>query len=105
MVKMAVTWLPNEVPVAACAADSFYPDGKAVDLSGVARRFCVVDLECPAPGIGIWRIECSKCGIRVGLTAAGRADDVRKVRIPCYAQTIGTTGVPDHGDAAVPVCS
>jgi hypothetical protein len=32
---------------------------------------------------GVWVVACHTCGLRVGITAAGRPDDPRTVRLAC----------------------
>ncbi len=64
-------------------ADLRYPNGIAPDISGGAASSCAVDLPYPAPECGTHVIECHVCGIRVGVSAAGRADDRRRVTIAC----------------------
>lgn len=65
-----------------CAPDPNYPDGKDVDLTAGAAAVCAVQLH-QAPCCGAWAIACSLCGYTAVVTAAGRADDPRVVRLPC----------------------
>jgi hypothetical protein len=51
---------------------------------------CFVKLPYPAVRVGMWRVACETCGVSVVVTAAGRPDDPRSVRIPC--QKLGATG-------------
>jgi hypothetical protein len=60
-----------------------YPYGIALDMAHPGRKACDVILTYPAPGVGTWFILCQECGYTVAVTAAGRADDPTKVRIPC----------------------
>jgi hypothetical protein len=62
-----------------------YPEGIDVDLSDGAERACTVALPYPARRIGAYIVTCSTCGLRVGLTTAGRPDDPRSVRLACKA--------------------
>lgn len=66
---------------ATCESDPQYPDGMEVDCG--QRPACAVTVPYPAPCCGVWLVQCSKCGVRIGVTAAGRTDDVRKIMVPC----------------------
>ncbi len=59
-----------------------YPDGVDVDMSRAAVA-CSVALDYPAACCGVWLVECPACGLRVAVTAAGRRDDPRSVRVAC----------------------
>lgn len=64
--------------------DPNYPDG--VDLSVVAdpaKRSCKVELPYPAKRCGYYRVECRACGLKVGITTAGRPDDPRSATFHC----------------------
>lgn len=60
-----------------------YPEGCDIDLSEGAPLTCSVDLPYPAPGCGVWTAICSACGLRMGVTAAGRPDDPRRLTLAC----------------------
>lgn len=62
-----------------------FPFGMAVDLSAGRLPACKRLLPYPAPGVGSWLVKCSRCGIDVLVTAAGRADDPTQVLIACKA--------------------
>ncbi len=66
-----------------CPPDPRYPDG--IDVDGIAARAegCKTALPYPAKRCGAYIVECTICGIRVGVTTAGRPDDPRSVRLPC----------------------
>jgi hypothetical protein len=67
-----------------CAPDPAFPAGKDVDYAGEsALNACLVPLPYPAKRCGIYIVECKRCGLRAGVTTAGRADDPRLVRLPC----------------------
>jgi hypothetical protein len=66
-----------------CAPDKRYPNGIDLDMSGGRPMTCITDLPYPAPRCGLWRVTCNTCGYVVAVTAAGRVDDPRSVRIPC----------------------
>lgn len=59
-----------------------YPNGVDID-AGFGVPACKVELPYPAKRCGYYLIECSECGMRVGCTTAGRADDPRSIAIPC----------------------
>jgi hypothetical protein len=65
-------------------ANPNFPRGVAVDLRSVHKPpFCETDLPYPAARCGYYEIECAKCGLRVMVTTAGRADDPRSVMMSC----------------------
>ena len=66
-----------------CPPNPDYPDGKDVDASDGAKHTCKCTLPYPAKRCGIYIVECKICGIRVGVTTAGRPDDPRSVIIAC----------------------
>lgn len=76
-----------------CPADPAYPNGKDVDVSG-GGDFCMIDLLYPAPRCGLWLVRCDRCGKSVAITAAGRPDDPRSVKLACRAKAegVGPTG-------------
>ena len=66
--------------------DPAYPLGIDVDMTVAGERSarsCTTALPYPAKRIGYYVIECSRCGIRVVVTTAGRPDDPRSVKVPC----------------------
>lgn len=71
---------------AQCAANPRFPDGMDVDLSKGAQACCHAMLPYPASRCGVHRIECDTCGVKTLVTAAGRRDDPRSVRVACKAQ-------------------
>jgi hypothetical protein len=60
-----------------------YPDGMDIDVSDHAWKFCSRVLPYPAPRCGIWLISCDRCSITVAISAAGRIDDPRSVKVAC----------------------
>ena len=64
-----------------CPPNPEFPVGMSVDAG--YRVMCAVDLPYPSDSCGVLRIDCPKCGIKVGFTVAGRIDDVRRVTLPC----------------------
>lgn len=59
-----------------------FPDGVVID-GARGRAGCWLNLAYPAPEVGQWLIRCATCGASCVVTAAGRPDDPRKIRIPC----------------------
>jgi len=63
-----------------------YPDGIELDLrQDKDRSACNINLPYPTghENIGTWVVECSKCGLRIGITAASRPDDPRSALVNC----------------------
>ena len=67
------------------APDPLFPDGIDIDLSK-GQPSCMVALPYPAECCGAWLIVCRTCRQNYVLTAAGRPDDPRTVRLPCEAK-------------------
>jgi hypothetical protein len=65
------------------APNPAYPDGMEIDLSKGATVACFADLPYPAECCGILFVRCRKCGANAAITAAGRADDPRRVKLAC----------------------
>jgi hypothetical protein len=81
MSQFTVKWIdrgkePN------CAPDAAYPAGVDLDCSE-GERSCVTELPYPAKRCGVYIVDCKKCGMRVGVTTAGRADDPKSLRMSC----------------------
>ena len=62
--------------------DPAYPDGITIDAAP-GMPGCPIELPYPAECVGAWLITCPVCRLRVLITAAGRPDDPRSVRLPC----------------------
>lgn len=62
--------------------DPRFPSGIDVN-AGDPRQGCSFPLPYPAPRIGAWIVQCNACGMSVAVSAAGRRDDPRSVRVPC----------------------
>lgn len=77
-----IEFKPSGRGKAQCAPDPLYPNGKDVDGSG-GEKHCLVELPYPAPECGVLVVRCKACGMSVGCTAAGRADDPRNLKMPC----------------------
>ena len=82
--KFKVQWL-DRGREPQCAPDPNFPNGKDVDASEAApgEPTCKAELPYPAKRCGVYVIECETCGVRVGVTTAGRPDDPRSARFPC----------------------
>jgi len=61
-----------------------YPEGMYIDMSLGAERTCEAAIPYPAPRCGTMVVECLKCGLRNGLTVAGRPDDPHTAKMACY---------------------
>lgn len=68
---------------ARCAPNPDYLDGIDVDISGGDEVCCLVELPYPAPRCGQWVVGCEDCQQVNIVTAAGRADDPRTLKIAC----------------------
>src|SRR5262245_18491236 len=75
-------WLPK-AEAAQEAARPEFPNGIDVDLSEGSPHSCKCDLPYPAAGNGMHAVECLICGLRAGVTAAGRVDDPKSVKFRC----------------------
>lgn len=66
-----------------CPPNPDYPRGIDIDISRGALRTCQVNLPYPAPRVGQWLVGCERCHSVNIVTAAGRVDDPRSVKIAC----------------------
>lgn len=66
-----------------CAPNPLFPNGLDMDVSQGALPACVTDLPYPAKRCGHYVIVCRDCGLRVGVTTAGRPDDPKSVKMAC----------------------
>lgn len=66
-----------------CEPDPNWPNGKPTGFSIEGEPFCVADLPYPAKRCGVYIVHCTQCGLRVGVTTAGRPDDPTNVTMPC----------------------
>lgn len=71
-----------------CAPNSAFPNGVDADCSAGAAATCTATLPYPAKRCGLYVVECEVCGVRVGITTAGRPDDPRSVKIACIRPEI-----------------
>ena len=68
---------------ARCPADPNYPEGISVDISKGGQESCTVDIPYPAKECGHFVVRCQLCKFSAALTAAGRADDRVRLKMPC----------------------
>lgn len=66
-----------------CKPNPNYPDGIDLDVSFGAERTCTARLPYPARRCGSYIVECSKCGLTVACSTAGRPDDPRSIKLAC----------------------
>lgn len=81
--RFEIAWMVRGDGISRSKADPAFPDGMDVDLSKDAALTCSVALPYPARCVGTHLLICKLCGVRVAVTAAGRADDPRTVRVAC----------------------
>jgi hypothetical protein len=66
-----------------CRPDPEFPAGRDLPCMSPGLPNCRTALLYPAKRCGVYIVECTKCGIVVGVTTAGRPDDPRSVKINC----------------------
>ena len=68
-----------------CAANPEFPAGVDIDMvwGRWAEPNCLVSLPYPAKRCGRYEIACTRCGLTMAVSTAGRADDPRSVRVLC----------------------
>lgn len=71
-----------------CAPDPAFPNGKDIRIASEAQKRCTAILPYPAKRCGVYIVECSTCGLRVGVTTAGRPDDPKSVEMACYSNVL-----------------
>jgi hypothetical protein len=62
--------------------DPRFPTGQDIDISKGAAA-CTATIPYPAQCCGYYVVHCKHCGETNVLTAAGRADDPRTIKMPC----------------------
>lgn len=82
MSKIAIEWLDHEREPQV-APNPNYPDGVDLDLTQGRTPACYVILPYPARRCGVFLLTCETCGLRVGITTAGRPDDPRSAKLAC----------------------
>jgi len=80
MTKLNVVFKPSGRGKAQCPADPNFPYGKAIDLCQ-GKPGIWVELPYPAPECGMFVIYGERVDA-VAITAAGRADDPTKIKLP-----------------------
>ena len=68
---------------AQCPPDPNYPHGIDMDISMGSPKTCSVKLPYPAPECGFWLVACQVCPMSVAVTAAGRPDDPKTLKMAC----------------------
>ena len=82
--KHQVEFIASGRGKAQCPPDPAYPKGIPLDAVGARNcPSCTVELPYPAPECGMWRVDCTECGMSVLVSAAGRPDDPISVKLPC----------------------
>lgn len=66
-----------------CAPNPAYPNGIDLDVSLGLHPTCRTDLPYPAKRCGYYVVKCSRCGLEIAVTTAGRPDDPRSVTLAC----------------------
>lgn len=82
MAQFTVEWL-DKGREPQCQPNPNFPNGRHVDLSHDGDRVCFTDLSYPAKRCGLYVVECRTCGLRIGVTTAGRPDDPRSIKFAC----------------------
>lgn len=82
LLSIAVQWFDGEREPQNPPNPAF-PNGMDVDLSQGAKRVCKIELPYPARRCGMYLIACQACGLRIGVSTAGRPDDPRTVTLGC----------------------
>lgn len=71
-----------------CDPNPAYPTGVDIRIPPTREwhredRRCSIALPYPAKRCGLYVVNCSTCGMQMGITTAGRADDPRSVSVCC----------------------
>lgn len=64
-------------------ANEAHPNGMDIDASRGKEKTCMATLPYPAVECGAWLVRCKTCGSSAAVTAAGRSDDPRSIKMPC----------------------
>jgi hypothetical protein len=78
-----IEFVPSGRGKARCATNPDYPNGIDLDRSYPGEPSCTVGLPYPAPECGTYLIDCMDCNLMIAVTAVGRPDDPRTVKLPC----------------------
>jgi hypothetical protein len=88
MIRLTAEWRSHgEGQSANWPLNLAYQDGVDIDFSA-GRDACDLAIDYPAPCVGAWFVSCALCGMFCILTAAGRPDDPRSVRLPCMPHPV-----------------
>lgn len=82
MANLKIEWVDHKREPQ-CKPDPNFPEGKDLKCPNGEGPSCRTELPYPAKRCGLYIIECQVCGLRVGITTAGRPDDPRSVEIRC----------------------
>lgn len=85
MSKFKISWIDSGRDPT-CDPDPQFPHGRVIVMAPPGERSCAINVPYPAPRCGSYLIVCERCGMSVGVTAAGRTDDPRRIIIPCKQQ-------------------
>lgn len=81
--SLNISWLWRSREPAKSPPNPQYPDGIDLDVSRGLHAVCSVRLPYPAKGLGVWMVTCTTCGLKIAVTATGRPDDPRSVKVAC----------------------
>ena len=84
--KLTVEWIDSGRETE-CPPNPKHPNGIDVILGKVGSPTCFKELPYPAKRCGLFLIHCSTCGASAAITAAGRPDDPRSVRLSCKLES------------------
>lgn len=77
------------------APNPAYPMGKdIVAVTHPDAPKCSTPLPYPAKRCGLYIAECMECGLRIGVTTAGRPDDPRSLQTTCGKGVYSVSGYP-----------
>lgn len=79
---LRVSWIDGGRE-ARCPPDPAFPKGIDLDVAAGAAKICSTLLPYPAPRCGYHEVTCADCGLVIAITAAGRPDDPRSVKVAC----------------------
>lgn len=65
------------------APNPIYPEGIVIVAADIGQKTCDTELPYPAKRCGYYRVTCTLCKFRTGITTAGRPDDPRELRLAC----------------------
>ena len=80
--NIKVTWVDHGLEPKN-APNKEHPNGVDIDEAAGRLPSCTVDLPYPAKRRGVYLIDCERCGFKIGVTTAGRADDPKSITVAC----------------------